>query len=224
MINWDSKVHYSAGSLSCRQSQGLVIWPRLKWQQVFWPRLNDLFVSQNPRQFCSSHPQGRILVFAYTICSYDQLQFLAQFPGDHLADQVVSSVYTLFVLICLYFTILLRLIYSCFEIVGPYGVVYGAIRRDSVSLCRFPFLCHVQLFSYEISFFFVAWRVHWDVFLPTFIFCLFLFSWWLCCFIIIITPWELFTPALADSLSMKFKWQQVSSSLHDSSQYSGRSQ
>ena len=31
-------------------------------------------------------------------------------------------------------------------------------------------------------------------------------------------------PALADGFSLEFEWQQVSSSLQDSSQYSGRSQ
>ena len=32
--------------------------------------------------------------------------------------------------------------------------------------------------------------------------------------------WELFTPALADGFSQGFQWQQASSSLQDSSQYS----
>ena len=41
--------------------------------------------------------------------------------------------------------------------------------------------------------------------------------------IIIIYPIEFFAPALADGLSLEFEWQQVSSSLQDSSQYSGRS-
>ena len=35
---------------------------------------------------------------------------------------------------------------------------------------------------------------------------------------------EFFTSALADGLSLEFEWQQVSSSLQDSSQYSDRSQ
>ena len=35
---------------------------------------------------------------------------------------------------------------------------------------------------------------------------------------------ELLTSALADGLSLEFEWQQVSSSLQDSSHYSGRSQ
>ena len=37
------------------------------------------------------------------------------------------------------------------------------------------------------------------------------------------TPLEFFTSVLADGFSLEFEWQQVSSSLRDSSQYSGRS-
>ena len=40
----------------------------------------------------------------------------------------------------------------------------------------------------------------------------------------IFTPLEFFTSVLADGFSLEFEWQQVSSSLQDSSQYSGRSQ
>ena len=40
----------------------------------------------------------------------------------------------------------------------------------------------------------------------------------------IIHSLELFTSALADEFSLESEWQQVSSSLQDSSQYSGRSQ
>ena len=42
--------------------------------------------------------------------------------------------------------------------------------------------------------------------------------------IIIIYSLEFFTSALADGLTLEFEWQQVSSSLQDSSQYYGRSQ
>ena len=42
--------------------------------------------------------------------------------------------------------------------------------------------------------------------------------------VIIIYSLEFFTTALPDGLSQKFEWQQVSSSLQDSSQYSGCSQ
>ena len=37
-------------------------------------------------------------------------------------------------------------------------------------------------------------------------------------------PLQFFTSALADGFSLEFEWQQVSTSLQDSSQYSGRSQ
>ena len=39
-----------------------------------------------------------------------------------------------------------------------------------------------------------------------------------------IIPWELFVPTLADGLSVNSKWQQVSSGVQDSSEYSDRSQ
>ena len=38
------------------------------------------------------------------------------------------------------------------------------------------------------------------------------------------TPWEFFPSVLADGFSLEFEWQQVFSSLQDSSQYSSRSQ
>ena len=38
------------------------------------------------------------------------------------------------------------------------------------------------------------------------------------------THWEFFTSVLADGLLLEFEWEQVSSSLLDFSQYSGRSQ
>ena len=38
------------------------------------------------------------------------------------------------------------------------------------------------------------------------------------------TPLEFFTSVLADGFSLEFEWQQVSSSLQDTSQYSGRPQ
>ena len=62
----------------------------------------------------------------------------------------------------------------------------AAIRRDSVSLLKFPFLSHFKVLSCEIL------------------------------FIIIIPHLEFFTSVLADGFSLEFEWQQVSSSLQDS--------
>ena len=42
-------------------------------------------------------------------------------------------------------------------------------------------------------------------------------------FLNIVNAWEFFTPVLTDGVSLESEWQQVSSSLLDSSQYSSRS-
>ena len=48
--------------------------------------------------------------------------------------------------------------------------------------------------------------------------------WDLVLLLLLFTPWEFFTSVLADGLSLEFEWQQVSPSLQNFSQYSGRSQ
>ena len=58
-------------------------------------------LSQNPREVCASHSSERIIGCTYTICSYGQIKKkFAQFPVDHLPHPVISSLITLFVLIC----------------------------------------------------------------------------------------------------------------------------
>ena len=130
--------------------------------------------------------------------------------------------------------IFLSLIYSCFDIVLM-ALFCATIRRDPVSLLRFPFLSHV---SYEISLF-CRLRCLYKCF--SFHFCY--FSGYICSvdacvvgvvsgdcnqyssavFYVVSLFREFFPPVLADGLSLKFKWHQVFSSLQDSSQYSGRS-
>ena len=70
MINRNGKIHYSAGYLFYRLSFGLVV----------CPGLDDLFLSQNSREFCVSHFSGRISGCAYTICSYDQISISCTIP------------------------------------------------------------------------------------------------------------------------------------------------
>ena len=112
----------------------------------------------------------------------------------------------------------------------------AAIKRDSVSLLKFPFLSHVQVFSCEILFisrlysFWVlvsmcqrclqCWKVF---FLPLFLKHILLLL-LLLLLLLIFTPLEFFTSVLADGFSLEFEWQQVSSSLQDTSQYFGRPQ
>ena len=51
---------------------------------VIWPRLGDLFVSQNPRKFCTSHSPGQSFGCAYTINRLIGLvgTVFASDPGD----------------------------------------------------------------------------------------------------------------------------------------------
>ena len=51
--------------------------------------LADPFLSQNSPNFSASCFLGRIPGCSYTICTYGQI--LTQFPVDHLAHPVVSS-------------------------------------------------------------------------------------------------------------------------------------
>ena len=86
---------------------------------------------------------------------------------------------------------------------------FVVIRRYSDSFLRFSFLRHIQLFLCAIS---SVCRLKY----------LYSCSSSRLCFIIY--SLEFFTSALADGLSLEFEWQHVSSSLQDSSQYSGLSQ
>ena len=48
------------------------------------------------------------------------------------------------------FTVLLRLIYPRFDMIVLIALSCAAIRRDSVSLLKFPFLSQVQVFWCEM--------------------------------------------------------------------------
>ena len=100
-------------------------------------RSGDPLIFQNPRGVCASHSPGQMLGCAYTICSYGQVSFSCKVLSGSLCPPSRVLSYTLSLLICcirLYyrfvsitiwstFAVLLRHIYSCFDMVGPYGVV-----------------------------------------------------------------------------------------------------
>ena len=106
-----SKVHKSASSLFC-------CW--LLQDLIVWPRLGDLFVSQNPWGVCAPHSQGQILECAYTICptiscitpnrspcppscvwSYTLSVLIRSFPLDHQITYI-SSFVTSYLFLLLY--------------------------------------------------------------------------------------------------------------------------
>ena len=115
--------------------------------------------------------------------SFDRMvkfQFLAQSPVDHLATQPYLVLYSLCANLPL--SLIVWLIVSSLSPHGPHlqfccvlsififtylvlmALFCAAIRRDSVSLKRFPFISHVQVFSCEISI------VHIIVFLSIFVY------------------------------------------------------
>ena len=97
----------------------------------------------------------------------------------------------------------------------------AVIRRNLVSLLTFPFLTLSK--SLHVRFrLFVTWNVHTITFFCFQVIVLLLIHVLFVLFLVtvIYNPWEFFTSALVDGLSLEFEWQQVSSSLHDSSQYS----
>ena len=60
--------------------------------QVVWPRLGDLFVSQNSIEVYVSHSPGWNLVCAYTpLVHVVKLKCFAQLPVDYLSHSIVSS-------------------------------------------------------------------------------------------------------------------------------------
>ena len=54
-------------------------WPWLGL--VIWPRLGDLFVSQNSKEICGSHSPRRILGCACTFCSYGLISISCTIPS-----------------------------------------------------------------------------------------------------------------------------------------------
>ena len=123
-----------------------------------------------------------------------QFQFLAQFPVDHLAHPVVSC---LILLLCYLdefayhvidsfvsintlpsSAVLLSFIYSCFEIV----IMCSVLLLEEIQFLSkgFPFLA-MSKFSRMRFDQFVAWNIHTVVFLPIFVYWLYLFCWCLCC-------------------------------------------
>ena len=62
---------FSRFSFFCWSSLGL----------VDWPRLDDLFISQNPRKVYEFHAPEEILSCFYTTCSYSQIKIFCTIPS-----------------------------------------------------------------------------------------------------------------------------------------------
>ena len=76
-----------------------VLFFRLPLGVFAWPRLSDMFVSGNPREFRASRSPGRIPIVQILHVRMGKFQFLAQFPMDNLPHQLMFGL-ILFALIC----------------------------------------------------------------------------------------------------------------------------
>ena len=120
---------------------------------VIGPKLDDPFVYQKPKEFCASHFLERILDCAYTTCSYSQILNFWTIPrgsaSSHSRIQsfiLFARIYFMCVLYHWSFRLCHHIIYICYFIVQCLfllSLFCVAIRRDSVSLLRFPFLSPV---------------------------------------------------------------------------------
>ena len=64
---------WSAGTGKCPIRQVLFFLFWLSVRLFILPRLDNLFVSQNPREVCASHSPGWVPGCAYTTCSYGEI-------------------------------------------------------------------------------------------------------------------------------------------------------
>ena len=168
-------------------------------------------MSKSHRSLCVSFSRTAAVLCMYHLLVWSNLNFLHISQGITLSTQSCLVLYSfsvdllhLFIMWLIVSSLLahnLHLLFFCvLSILALIWLVllalfYAAIRRDSVSLLRFPFLSHVQVFSREMLL-----------------------------LLLLFTLWEFFTSLLADGLLLESERQQVSSRVQDSSQYSGRSQ
>ena len=134
VVSWDSTVYNFANYFFCWLLLGL----------VFWPRLGDLYVCQSPIEVyvCNSLGHG---LYIYHLFIWSTLNFCTNLLYLLMWLIVLSlSPHYLHLLFCCILSIL-TLIW-----LGFMALFCAAIRRDSVSFLRFPFLSHIQVFLCEL--------------------------------------------------------------------------
>ena len=140
----------------------------LLWGLVFWPGLSDPFVCWSPIGVYACHFLGQVLGCAYTICLHGRIEISCTFPRGPPCRPSRVSPYTPSMLICFIhllcnwsFRLLphsLHLLFCCvLSILALILLVLmplscAAIRRDSVSLLKFPFFSQVLVFWCEMLF------------------------------------------------------------------------
>ena len=116
-----------------------------------------------PEEFVYLIIQDRCCVLLIPLVHMVKFKFLTEFPVDHLCQTSLSAFICYIRLfcdwsffLCLYIT--RQMLFCCVSsILALIWMVFmalfrSAIRRDWVSLSKFPFLCHILVFLCEISF------------------------------------------------------------------------
>ena len=164
---------------------------------VFWPRLGDPCVCQSPTGVCVSFSRTGIGLYIYHLFVWSNLNLL------HISQWITLPTQSSLVLYSLFANLLYSLIL---------WLMASPMWPHSLHLLFCRVLSIFALILLVLIALFCAAILRDSVSLLKFP------------FIIIIYSLEFFTSALADGLSLKSEWYQVSSSLQDSSQYSGNLQ
>ena len=82
---------WSAGTVKSTIWQLHVLFCWLTLGQVVWPRLNDPFQFQNPKEFYTSHFLGGLRIVHTPFVHMVKFKLLARFPVDHLPHSVLSN-------------------------------------------------------------------------------------------------------------------------------------
>ena len=123
-----------------------------------------------------------------------------------------SIIFTVIVTFHIFFSSLARSMYlSLFSISFSFFFSFGQLERQSPLFCRFFF------FLLTFTRFGCLAEIRWSV-------CILKSTDSGLYILLLFTLFKFFTSILADGFSLELEWPQVSSSLQDSSQYSGRSQ
>ena len=146
--------------------------------EVFWPRLNDLFAFQILREFKMFHSPRQILVCAYTIWQYSQSFISCTIPSGspsplhtHLCLVLLpllnySAAFVYYVINRFNYVytqptlaILLHIINFCFYIISPNGIILSRYEQTftfsleislSKSYSGFP-ECNLDILSLKVS-------------------------------------------------------------------------
>ena len=176
-IRWSvcmSKSHRSLCVLFSRTGAGLCI-----YHLFAWSNLNFLHISEGipfPTQSC---------LVLYSFCGNLLHSLIMWLMVSSLSPHSLHLLFCCILSILALISLVLMAL-SC-----------AAIRRDSVSLFKFPFLSHVQVVSCEMVFISRLKRP-------------------LLLLLLLFTTCNCFRPALASKLSVESEWQQIPSGLHNS--------